>query len=92
MHADFQQKIAQSNENYKLAANVHRRKLKFNKGDYVMVRIHPERFPKHPFKKLFARAYGPYRILKHPCPNAYLIDLPFDLTICPIFKVEDLTL
>lgn len=57
-----------------------------------MVRIRPERFPKHSFKKLFARACGPYRILKRLGSNAYLIDLPPDLSISPIFNVEDLTL
>ena len=92
IHAGVQQKIAQSNENYKLAANVHRRKLEFNDGDYVMVRICPERFPKYSFRKLFARVCGPYRILKRLGSNAYLIDLPSDLSISPIFNFEDLTL
>lgn len=37
VRTDVQQKFAQSNENYKLIVNVHRRKLEFNEGDCVMV-------------------------------------------------------
>ena len=43
-----------------LVANVHHVKIKFNKTDYVMVRIRPEIFVKHSSKKLFARACGLY--------------------------------
>ena len=56
-------KIATSNVNYKLAMEVHRMAQEFNKGDYIMVCIHPERFPKHSFKKLHARASGPFPII-----------------------------
>lgn len=71
---------------------MHCRKLEFNDGDYVMVRIRPERCPKHYFKKNFARACGPYHILKRLDFNAYLIDLTPDLSINHVFNVEDLTL
>ena len=46
LHAEIRRKISLSNEEYKLAANVHRRSKEFNVGDYVMVRIRPERIPK----------------------------------------------
>ena len=36
-----------SNEEDKLATNVHRRSKEFNVGEYVMVRIHPERIPNY---------------------------------------------
>ena len=88
VHDNVQQKIAQSNKNYKIAANVHHRKLEFNEGDYVMVQIPPERFPKHSFRKLFARACGSYCILKHLGSNAFLIDLPSDLSISSIINVR----
>uniref|UniRef100_A0A5B7BML6 RNA-directed DNA polymerase n=1 Tax=Davidia involucrata TaxID=16924 RepID=A0A5B7BML6_DAVIN len=90
LHADIRRKIALSNETYKLAANVHRRKLEFNEGDYVMVRVRPERYPRNSFKKLHARAIGPFRILRKLGPNAYLIDLPNDMNITRVFNVEDL--
>ncbi|KAL6567804.1 hypothetical protein OROGR_001472 [Orobanche gracilis] len=84
-------KIAQSNANYKLAADLHRTKWEFKEDDFVIVRIRLERFPKHSSKKLFARASGPFRIIKRLGDNAYLLDLPLELTISPIFNVGDLT-
>lgn len=41
-------KLLLSNENYKLAADVHCRiNQEFNEGDYVMVRICSERYPNY---------------------------------------------
>ena len=58
----------------------------------MIVPIRPERFSNHSFEKLVTRAYGPYRILQRLSPNAYLIDLPLDLSGSSIFNIEDLTL
>ena len=46
LHAKIRRKISRSNEEYKLAANVHSRSKEFNVGEYVMVRIRLERIPK----------------------------------------------
>ena len=46
LHAKIRRKISLSNEEYKLAANVHSRSKEFNVGEYVMVRIRLERIPK----------------------------------------------
>ena len=62
----------------------------FNVGEYVMVHICPERIPKMFSKKLYARAIGPYSIIRKLGSNAYLLDLPNDMDISLIFKVEDL--
>ena len=75
---------------YKLAADVHRRSKEFNVGDYVMVRIRPKRIPKTFSKKLYVRAMGPYSIIRKMGSNAYLLDLPNDMDISPVFNVEDL--
>ena len=58
LHAEIRRMISLSNEEYKLAADVHRRSKEFNVGNYVMVRIRPERIPKKFSKKLYARATG----------------------------------
>ena len=60
LHAEIRRKISLSNEEYKLTADVHRRSKEFNVGDYVMVRIRPERISKMFSKKLYERAMGPY--------------------------------
>ena len=69
---------------------MHRRSKKFNVGDYVMVRIRPKRIPKMFSKKLYARVIDPYSIIRKMRSNAYLLDLPNDMDINPVFNVEDL--
>ena len=69
---------------------MHRRSKEFNVGDHVMVRIRLERIPKTFSKKLYARAMGPYSIIRKMGSNAYLLDLPNDMDISPVFNIEDL--
>ena len=64
LHAEIRRKISLSNEEYKLVVDVHHRYKEFNVGEYVMVRIRPERIPKTFSKKLLARAMGPYSIIR----------------------------
>ena len=90
LHAEIRRKISLSNEEYKLAADVHRRSKEFNVGDHVMVRIRPERIPKTFSKKLYARAMAPYSIIRKMGSIAYLLDLPNDMDISPVFNIEDL--
>ena len=59
LHAEIRRKISLSNEEYKLAADVHCRSKEFNVSDYVMVCIRPKRIPKTFSIKLYARVMGP---------------------------------
>jgi len=61
-------------------------------GDFVMARIQPERLPKHSHQRLHARAMGSYQIVRKLGSNAYVLELPDNLGISPIFNVEHLTL
>ena len=90
LHAEIRRNIFLSNEEYKLTANVHHRYKEFSVGEYVMVRIRPERIPKTFSKKLYARAMGPYSIIRKLGSNAYLLDLPNDMDISHVFNVEGL--
>ena len=90
LHDEIRRKISISNEEYKLAANVHRRSKEFNVSEYVMVHIRPERIPKTFSKKLYARAMSPFSIIRKLESNAYLLDLPNDMDISLVFNVEDL--
>ena len=76
LHAEIRQKISLSNKEYKLAPAVHRRSKEFNVGEYVMVRNRSEKISKMFSKKLYARAMGPYSIIRKLGSNAYLLDLP----------------
>ena len=73
-----------------MADDVHRRSKEFNVGDYVMVRIRSKRIPKMFSKKIYARAMGPYSIIRKMGSNAYLLDFPNDMDISPVSNVEDL--
>ena len=69
---------------------MYRRSKEFNVGEYVMVRIHLERIPKMFSKFFYARSIGPYSIIHKLRSNAYLLDLPNDMDISPVFNIEDL--
>jgi len=90
LHKVISKKIQESNVHYKSYADLHRRHLEFNEGDYVMIRIQLERFPSGSVKKLIARNIGPHKILKKINLNAYVIDLPSDFRISSTFNISDL--
>ncbi|GAV75137.1 Chromo domain-containing protein, partial [Cephalotus follicularis] len=83
--------IKTSNDNYKEAVNEHRRFKEFAKGDMVMVYLTKERYPKGTYQKLKSRKIVPCKIIKKISSNAYVVELPDDLQISPIFNVEDLS-
>jgi hypothetical protein len=56
----------------------------------VLAYLRRERFPKGTYHKLKSRKFGPCNLLKKISTNAYLVELPPDLQISPIFKVSDL--
>ena len=78
LHKEISKKIQKSNTQYKSYADLHRRHIEFNEGDYVMIRIRPERFPPGSVNKLTARSAGLFKILKKINPNAYVINFPRD--------------
>jgi hypothetical protein len=92
IHAEVRRQIALHNDNYKLRVDSHRRHVEFQPGDLVLIHLHPERFPKGSVHKLHPRKAGPFKILKRLGLNAYLLDLPPNVSYSPIFNVADLTL
>jgi hypothetical protein len=91
IHEEVRKWITITIENYKLQVDKHKRKVKFKPGDVVLIRIRQEHFPKGVFQKLHQRRAGPFKILQQLGQNAYLLALPPDLHISPIFNVEDLS-
>ena len=52
LHKEINKRFHASNLKYKTQANLHRRHLDFDVGDYVMIRIQPKRYPSGTVKKL----------------------------------------
>jgi hypothetical protein len=57
----------------------------------VLVCLKPERFPPGSFTKLHTQRAEPFQITKNLGNNAYVIDLPSEFGISPIFNIEDIT-
>lgn len=91
LHAEVRRKLVITAATYKQHADSHRRHVVFEVGDFVLVRLWPERFPRGTFHKLHHRRAGPFQVIKRLGPNAYHLALPDSLSISPVFNVEDLT-
>lgn len=92
LHAHIRATLTSQYDAYQTHANQSRRASHFNVGDQVLVRLVPERMPSGTVKKLAPRRVGPFRILKKIGENAFVLDLPSDWGVSPIFNVSDLTM
>ena len=90
LHKTICDQLNATNLKYKNLADKHRHVQNFKIGDYVMVRLRPERFPSGTSQKLQARSAGPFEVLSRVGSNAYVVDLPADWGISSTFNVEDL--
>ena len=85
VHAEVKRWLSHSTDSYAATANIKRKDKQFNSGDMVLVRLKPELFT-----KLHARRTRPFQVTKKLGSNAYVIDLPSEFGISPIFNIEDI--
>ena len=89
LHKEVKLKLEQSNHKYKKNDDKSRRHYDFEVGDELMVHLKKGRFPIGTYKKLKMKKFGPCKILKKcDSGNAYQVELPDDMDISPIFKLQ----
>lgn len=91
VHEEVKRCLSLSIEAYAIGANVWWKDRHFDIGEKVLIRLRPESFPPGSFTKLHAQGTRPFKVAKKLGPNAYVIDLPLDYNISPVFNIKDLT-
>jgi hypothetical protein len=91
VHEQVKQRLALNSKSYAASANTKCKDRQFDIGDMVLIRLRPECFSPVSFTKLYARCTGPFRVIKKLGTNAYVIDLPHDFGISPVFNIKDIT-
>ncbi|XP_075489516.1 LOW QUALITY PROTEIN: uncharacterized protein LOC142528360 [Primulina tabacum] len=78
LHEKVKDNIEKKNLQYTKQANKGRKKMVFEKGDWVWLHLRKERFPEKRRSKLLPRGDGPFQVLEKINDNAYKLDLPDD--------------
>ncbi|KAK1441653.1 hypothetical protein QVD17_07716 [Tagetes erecta] len=87
----LRQNLQKAQDRMRNQANLKRRELTLQVGDYVFLKIQPYRqksLAKRRNEKLSPRFFGPYRIKQVVGPVAYELELPPDARIHPIFHIS----
>ncbi|KAD5961140.1 hypothetical protein E3N88_12613 [Mikania micrantha] len=83
--------LQKAQDRMKVQADLKRREISFEVGDYVFLKLQPYRqrsLAKRRYEKLSPRFFGPYKIKRKVGSVAYELDLPSDARIHPVFHVS----
>jgi len=91
LHQRTREKLLSKAEQTATKANKGRREMIFQPGDLVWLHLRKERFPEQRKSKLSPRGDGPFKVLKKVGDNAYVLELPAEYGVSPVFNVGDLS-
>jgi hypothetical protein len=91
VHEEVAGRLRRTQEKYKARHDKHRVPCDFQVGDRVWLHLGKERF-KGEGRKLKARRYGPFTILKKYGDNAFQLDLPPYMSIYSVVNADKLKL
>jgi hypothetical protein len=91
LHQRTREQLQSKAEHTATKANKGRRELIFQTGDMVWLHLRKERFPEQRKSKLSPRGDGPFKVLKKVGDNAYVLELPEEYGVSPVFNVGDLS-
>ena len=91
LHQRTRERLLSKAEHTAAKANKGRRKLLFQPGDLVWLHLRKDRFPEQRKSKLSPRGDGPFKVLKKVGDNAYVLELPIEYGVSPVFNVGDLS-
>lgn len=89
IHADVRRKIVLSNKTYKVQVDAHCKFKEYNVGDCVCL-YSPRTFSQKLLQETSCSLLGPFQILTKIGTNSYVVDLPANFNISPIFNIEEL--
>ena len=92
LHEKVKANIEKKNLQYTKQANKGRKKMVFEKGDWVWLHLRKERFPEKRRSKLLPRGDGPFQVIERINDNAYKLDRPGEYNVSSTFNVSDLSL
>ena len=91
LHQRTREKLLSKAEHTATKANKGRREMIFQPGDLVWLHLRKDRFPEQRKSKLSPRGDGPFKVLKKVGDNAYVLELPAEYGVSPVFNVSDLS-
>ncbi|KAL6542311.1 hypothetical protein OROMI_023913 [Orobanche minor] len=87
VHSTTHAQLEASTDRYKKAADVRRRDVHFDVGDYIWAVLTKDTFPSHEYNKLSSRKIGPAEIVEKINSNAYRLRLPSHIRTSDVFNV-----
>ncbi|XP_073525656.1 uncharacterized protein [Phyllobates terribilis] len=91
LHQRTRARLLSRAEHTAATKNKGRRKMLFEPGDMVWLHLRKDRFPDQRKSKLSPRGDGPFKVLKKVGDNAYVLELPSEYGVSPVFNVGDLS-